>query len=98
MSSPNACGVAACVLSALKQSGVHIGPAELRRALENSALPVETSDPFAQGFGLINAPPPSLTQRSIMETRARLKIAVSVPSRSNARGLYLRDAAELSGR
>ena len=33
-----------------------VGPAELRRALENSAQPVAASDPFAQGFGLINAP------------------------------------------
>ena len=47
MSSPNACGVAACVLSALKQSGIHIGPVELRRALENSAVPIE-DEPFAQ--------------------------------------------------
>lgn len=56
MSSPNACGVAACVLSALRAGGVEVGPIELRRALENSAGEVEVQDVFAQGAGLINAP------------------------------------------
>ena len=87
MSSPNACGVAACVLSALKQDGIHIGPFELRRALENSALPVETHDPFAQGFGLINAP---AAIKYATEHHGKvcqdLEIAVTVPSRGGARG------------
>ena len=98
MSSPNACGVAACVLSALKQSGLTLGPIELRRALENSAVPVETSDPWAQGRGLINAP------RAVVYAQAHhgkpgqaLEFAVKVPSRADARGIYLRDAAELAG-
>ena len=56
MASPNACGVAACVLSALKQAGVTLNPIELRRALENTATSVEQLDPFGQGAGLINAP------------------------------------------
>ena len=56
MASPNACGVAACVLSALKQAGVTVNPIELRRALENTATSVEQLDPFGQGAGLINAP------------------------------------------
>ena len=33
-----------------------MGPIELRRALENSATPVEQLDPHGQGAGLINAP------------------------------------------
>ena len=44
MSSPNACGVAAVVLSALKAQGVNVGPIELRRALENSATPLDDPD------------------------------------------------------
>ena len=83
MSSPNACGVAAVVLSALRSgltpSGLSDGagvvgeggegsvgsskttpispePMGLRRALENSARPVATSDPWAQGAGLISGP------------------------------------------
>ena len=99
MSSPNACGVAACVLSALRQSEVgRIGPIELRRALENSAKPVETPDPWAQGFGLINAP---AAIRYATEHHGKpgqdVEFKVSVPSRAGARGIYLRDPTELAG-
>ena len=58
MSSPNACGVAACVVSALKHEGLRVSPAELRRALENSARLVDGeggAEPLAQGAGLISA-------------------------------------------
>merc|ERR1740138_1170929 len=55
MASPNACGVAACVLSALRRAGIRPNPIELRRALVNSARLVEQHDPFAQGAGLISA-------------------------------------------
>ena len=40
----------------MRQAGVDVGPIELRRALENSATPVEQLDVFGQGAGLINAP------------------------------------------
>ena len=96
MSSPNACGVAACVLSRLRQSGVRVGPIELRRALENSATAVETADPFAQGKGLINAP--AAVEYAIAhhgKPGQDIEFELSVPSRNNARGIYLRDAAEL---
>uniref|UniRef100_A0A7S3WM75 tripeptidyl-peptidase II n=1 Tax=Emiliania huxleyi TaxID=2903 RepID=A0A7S3WM75_EMIHU len=97
MSSPNACGVAACVLSALKQAGLSVGPIELRRALENSARPIE-SEPFAQGAGLINAPAALAYALEHHGKPAQdLPFALSVPSRGGARGIYLRDAAELQG-
>lgn len=48
MASPNACGVAACVLSALHAQGVKPTPAELRRALENSAERPAEHEPFSQ--------------------------------------------------
>ena len=98
MSSPNACGVAAIVLSALRASGVHVGPIELRRALENAAVPVETSDSFAQGHGLINAPA-AVAYATAHHGKAGqdVEFQVSVPSRANARGLYLRDPSEMDG-
>ena len=98
MASPNACGVAAVVLSALRQSGIKVGPIELRRALENSARPVETSDPFAQGFGLINAPA-AIDYASAHHGKAGqdVEFRVSVPSRADARGIYLRDLADMQG-
>ena len=98
MSSPNACGVAAVVLSALKAQGVDIGPIELRRALENSATPLDDPEPFAQGVGLINAPGAiSYALAHHGKPGQHLGFAVELPSRRNARGLYLRDAAELEG-
>ena len=66
-------------------------------ALENSAKLVETPDPFAQGFGLINAP--AAVAYAIAhhgKLCQDVDISVRVPSRNNARGLYIRDAAELA--
>lgn len=98
MASPNACGVAACVLSALRQSGINVGPIELRRALENSAKPVETSDVFAQGHGLINGPAALAYATEHHGKLAQdVEFKVTVPSRAGARGIYLRDAGELAG-
>lgn len=100
MSSPNACGVAACVLSAVKQRlGItHLSPPELRKGLLNTAGSVEVSDPFAQGAGLISA---TTAVDYILENRGKLgqdlTVDVSLPSRNNARGLYIRDALELNG-
>ena len=100
MSSPNACGVAACVLSAVKQRlGVtHLSPPEFRKALLNTAFPVEVLDPFAQGAGLVSA---TTAVDYILENRGKLgqdvTIDVSLPGRNNARGLYIRDALELNG-
>ena len=98
MASPNACGVAACVLSALKQAGVDVNPIELRRALENSATPVAQLDPFGQGAGLINAPGAvEYAMAHHGKPAQHLDFEVTVPGRNGARGIYLRDLLELEG-
>ncbi|VEU36565.1 unnamed protein product [Pseudo-nitzschia multistriata] len=100
MSSPNACGVAACVLSAVKQRlGIdRVSPPALRKGLSNTAVPVDVADPFAQGYGLVSA---TTAVDYILENRGKLAqdltLDVSVPERNNARGLYIRDALELEG-
>jgi len=100
MSSPNACGVAACVLSAVKQRlGItHLPPPALRKGLLNTAVPVDVADPFAQGAGLVAA---TTAVDYILENRGKpaqdLTLDVSLPSRNKARGLYIRDALELDG-
>ena len=99
MSSPNACGVAACVLSALKQRGLqHISPTELRRGLVNSAKPVDIPDFFAQGSGLISA---TRAFDYILKHHGKpgqnVTMDVRIPSRNNARGIYIRDTLELLG-
>lgn len=98
MSSPNACGVAACVLSALKQQGLTCSPTELRRALTNSATSIDLQDPFSQGAGLISAV--SAVDYVLAhhgKPAQDLSFAISVPSRNNARGIYIRDTLELEG-
>lgn len=45
--------VSALLLSGLKAQAVPYSPFSVKRALENSALFVESMDPFAQGYGLL---------------------------------------------
>ncbi|KAL7541337.1 hypothetical protein ACHAXR_010827 [Thalassiosira sp. AJA248-18] len=98
MSSPNACGVAACILSAVRQKGVNCGPIELKRGLVNTATPMGIVDPFAQGSGLVSA---LSCAEYIVSNHGKdgqnLAIDVSIPERNQARGIYIRDEVELDG-
>jgi len=112
MASPNACGVAACVLSALlqqqkedssgstdsKSAGV-VSPVALKRAFINTAIAVKpVSDSFAEGAGLINAVKAvEYLKKHGGKMGENVHFGVSIPSRNNARGIYLRDAVQLSG-
>ena len=99
MSSPNACGVAACILSALKQEGIEkCGPVELKRGIINSAIAVDIVEPFSQGAGLISAvrAVDYITSHHGKHGQS-LAIDVSIPSRNKARGIYIRDELELEG-
>ena len=99
MSSPNACGVAACVLSAARAAGIAAcGPAALKRALVNTARPAGIADPFAQGAGLLDAAAcAAYVAAHAGKPGQDLQFDVSLPARDGARGLYLRDEAELDG-
>jgi tripeptidyl-peptidase-2 len=116
MASPNACGVAACVLSALlheqqqqqkedssdgtdtKSIGI-LSPVALKRALINTAVAVKpVPDSFAEGAGLINAVKAvEYLKKHGGKMGENVHFGVSIPSRNNARGIYLRDAVELIG-
>jgi len=99
MSSPNVCGVAACVLSAVRQSGVKdCGPNELKRALKNTAVISGVADPFSQGSGLVSALDcVDYIVKNHGKEGQSIAIDVSIPSRNSARGLYIRDEIELDG-
>jgi len=97
MSSPNACGGIALLLSALKAEGVAYTPHSVRRALLNTTRPIEGGDGFSHGQGLVQI---DLAYQHLLEHRdapgERLRFRVTLPERRDARGLYLRDAAQVS--
>ena len=96
MSSPNACGNIALLLSALKAEKANRTPHRVRRALENTAKPIAGLSPHEQGRGMIqihkaydwlkNNPP---------VTDSDFKFDVRIRSRGNARGIYLREPFEV---
>ena len=53
MSSPNACGCIALLLSAAQQNNIPVKPARVRRAVENSAKIIDNVHILGQGHGLI---------------------------------------------
>lgn len=99
MSSPNVCGVAACILSTIRKHGVQTcSPDELKRALKNTAVSGGIDDPFSQGAGLVSA---LNCAEYIINNHGKngqdMAIDVCVPSRNKARGIYIRDEIELDG-
>ncbi|WP_165987712.1 S8 family serine peptidase [Streptomyces sp. YIM 98790] len=54
MSSPQAAGAAALLLSAAKRYGLEVSPAELRTALASSAKRIKGEQAYEQGGGLLN--------------------------------------------
>ena len=54
MSSPNATGCIALLLSAAKAEGIKLSPARLKRALMNSSQVIPGLSSLQQGFGMIN--------------------------------------------
>ncbi len=98
MSSPNACGNLALLLSGLKAHSHDYSPTTVRRAVVNTARPLARMDPLAHGRGLIQidrAYDYAVQHRLSENDLARFEI--SIADRENARGLYLRDAFESNG-
>lgn len=95
MSSPNACGNIALLLSALKAEGIPYSPHSIRRALENTAQPVPGVEVFAQGRGLIQIDRAyEYLRRFHGYADDAVRFDVRVPGRDKARGIYLREPFE----
>eukprot|EP01063_Lacrimia_lanifica_P001405 TRINITY_DN10711_c0_g2_i1.p1 TRINITY_DN10711_c0_g2~~TRINITY_DN10711_c0_g2_i1.p1 ORF type:complete len:1321 (+),score=563.72 TRINITY_DN10711_c0_g2_i1:40-4002(+) len=95
MSSPNAAGNVALLLSALKQKGVAYSPHTVRRALENTGKAVPGVETLALGTGVVqvlNALRHCEQYQTALDKDVRFDI--TIPSRENARGLYLREPHE----
>ena len=95
MSSPNACGAIALLLSAAKAEKLAYTPHRIKRALVNTAKPIETVSVFAQGAGMIRI---NKAWEYLKEHRRftdqDLRFEIKVTNRDNARGIYLREPFE----
>jgi len=92
MASPNACGGIAVVLSGLKAEGIAYSPHSVRRAIQNTARPVERVDSFTQGPGLLQV------DRAFEHLGAhqdadgeRLRFDARLLRQDKARGILLRE-------
>jgi tripeptidyl-peptidase-2 len=95
MASPNACGAVALLVSGMKAAKKQYSPYSVRRAIQNTARFIENADTFAQGPGLIQVDKAfSHLVAHADATAEQLRFDVTISSRGNARGLYLREPAE----
>lgn len=95
MSSPNACGGIAVLLSALKAEKISYTPYSVRKAIENSAKPLANASVFAQGKGVLQVDKALHYAKShASKPGEQLRFEVDLPDRDHARGIYLREPFE----
>jgi tripeptidyl-peptidase-2 len=96
MSSPNCCGCLGLILSGLKANKIDYNPFGVKRAIENTALPVDES--IGQGAGLIQVEKAyeylvqykdSIYQKIHFDLRSTFKS-------KHTRGIYLKNSDELN--
>ena len=95
MSSPNACGAIALMLSGLKQQGVQYTPDSVRRALQNTARRVPGATAFATGAGSIQVD--RALPYAIKHAKGNgesLRYEVTLPGSTTSRGVHLRESFE----
>ncbi|XP_035827746.1 tripeptidyl-peptidase 2 [Aplysia californica] len=94
MSSPNACGSIALVLSGLKANSVSFSPFSVRRALENTASKADGVEVFALGQGILQV---EEAFNYLTEHRNCVgeNVQFTVTTPSNTRGIYLREPTHL---
>lgn len=95
MSSPNACGNIALLLSGLKNEKIFYSPQLVRRAIENTAQTIKNVEPFAQGCGLLQIQKAfNYFKENDLSQLRDIRFEVQFPARANAGGLYLREWEE----
>jgi len=96
MSAPSACGGIALLLSGLRQEGRTWTPQSVKRAVKNTAQDVPGIEPFALGQGLLRVDRAwEMLAAGKPYSPDGLRFDVRVPSRGNARGIYLREKEDL---
>ncbi|KAL5005334.1 hypothetical protein ScPMuIL_018790 [Solemya velum] len=94
MSSPNASGCVALILSGLKANGVVYSPVSVRRALENTAKKIDGVEMFSQGHGLIQVERAYEFLMRYQDQKGN-HVKFSVTCTANKRGIYLREPYRL---
>ncbi|KAI4384768.1 hypothetical protein MLD38_002876 [Melastoma candidum] len=97
MASPSACGGVALLLSAMKAEGIDVSPYTVRRALENTCVPVGSlpEDKLSTGQGLIQVHKAFeyiKMSKNIPDVQYQVKVTQSGTSAPTFRGIYLREA------
>ncbi|RCS52891.1 hypothetical protein DTL42_08670 [Bremerella cremea] len=93
MSSPNACGGIALILSGLKQEKIPYTPEAVKLAVKNSARALENGSVFANGYGLIQVGAAfEWLKEYEKEVEPEVRYVVSIPSLRTNRGVYFREA------
>ena len=95
MASPNACGGIALLLSGLKAEGIAWTPYRVRRAVQNTAQPVDSADFAAQGPGLLQVDRAFEHLKEFSDAPGEdVRIDVRIQGTGVPRGIYLREPAE----
>lgn len=96
MSSPNACGCIALLLSYLKQKKLGWNPAFIKRALQNTAKVMPNIHPLAQGFGMLQvSDSAAYITANPYQSHENIHYKISCV-RTGKPGIYLRTAEETS--
>lgn len=99
MSSPNAAGCIALLLSAAKAEGLCVSPVRVKRSILNSAVPIPGLIPLQQGAGMINVDAAwEYLKKNQDDPYEDVQFKVKVLNRSGHRGIYLRQPKETSVR
>ncbi|XP_054787399.1 tripeptidyl-peptidase 2 isoform X2 [Prosopis cineraria] len=98
MASPSACGGIALLISAMKAEGIPVSPYIVRKALENTAIPIGDSakDKLSTGQGLMQVDKAyEYLQQSLNVPRVWYQVNIKQCGKKNpsSRGIYLREAS-----
>lgn len=97
MSSPNACGGVALILSGVKQEKIEYTPESVKLAIKNTARKLEGGSVWANGHGLIQVDAAfNWLEDHHEDVEPEVRYEVSLPGMRTKRGIYLREPDELA--